>query len=73
MFDVMGFGMPMDYEPLLATPGGPTSAWGPSIHMIADALGVEIEEFREVYERVPSDRTARGRVAASSSPARAAR
>ena len=39
MFDVMGFGMPMDYEPLLASPGGPTSAWGPSIHMIADALG----------------------------------
>ena len=23
MFDVMGFGMPMDYEPMLATPGGP--------------------------------------------------
>ncbi len=56
MFDVMGFGMPMDYEPLLATPGGPTAAWGPSIHMIADALGVELEEFREVYERVPTDR-----------------
>jgi hypothetical protein len=56
MFDVMGFGMPLDYQPLLATPGGPTAAWGPSIHMIADALGVEIEEFREVYERVPTDR-----------------
>jgi hypothetical protein len=24
--------------------------------MIADALGVEIEKFREVYERVPTDR-----------------
>jgi hypothetical protein len=57
MFDVMGFGMPLDYQPLLATPGGPTAAWGPSIHMIADALGVEIDEFREVYERVPADRT----------------
>ncbi len=56
LFDVMGFGMPLDYEPLLATPGGPTAAWGPSIHLIADGLGVEIEEFREVYERVPTDR-----------------
>jgi hypothetical protein len=56
MRDVMGFGMPLDYEPLLATPGAPTLAWGPSIRLIADALGVEVEGTREVYDRVPSDR-----------------
>jgi hypothetical protein len=57
MRDVMGFGLPLDYEPLLATPGAQTSAWGPSVRLVADALGVEIEEFREVYEREPAHRS----------------
>lgn len=56
MFDVMGFGMPLDYEALLATPGAATHAWGPSIQLIADALGVEVESTREVYDRLPTDR-----------------
>jgi hypothetical protein len=56
MRDVMGFGMPMDYEPFLAMPGAQTIAWGPSIRLIAHALGVELDDTREIYERVPSDR-----------------
>lgn len=57
MRDVMGFGLPMDYEPLLATPGAQTGAWGPSVHLVATGLGVEIEQVREVYERAPALRT----------------
>jgi len=57
MRDVMGFGMPMDYEPLLATPGAQTGAWGPSVRLVAAGLGVEIDELREVYDRAEAPRT----------------
>lgn len=52
MRDVMGFGMPMDYEPLLATPGAQSGAWGPSINLIAAGLGIRLEGLRERYDRV---------------------
>lgn len=57
MRDVMGFGLPLDHEPLLATPGAQSGAWGPSIHLVAEALGVRIDELRETYEREPAPRT----------------
>jgi hypothetical protein len=57
MMDVMGFGMPIDYEPLLAMPGAQASAWGPSIKLVAAGLGLELGEIREVYDRVVTDRT----------------
>ena len=56
MREVMGFGLPMDYQPLLATAGAETGAWGPSVHMVASALGADVEEIRELYDRVPADR-----------------
>ncbi len=36
---------------LLESPGVMTGIWGGPLYMIAEALGVEIEETREVYER----------------------
>ena len=57
MMDVMGFGRPLDYEPLLATPGAQTGAWGPPIRLVATGLGVELDEIREEFDRVPTDRT----------------
>lgn len=57
MMDVMGFGRPLDFEPMLAMPGVQAAAWGPPIKLIAAGLGVEIEEIREVFERAPTDRT----------------
>jgi hypothetical protein len=57
MMDVMGFGKPLDYEPMLATPGAQTSAWGPPIELVAAGLHVELDEIREVYERVATERT----------------
>jgi hypothetical protein len=56
MRDVMGFGMPMDYEPLLATPTAQSGAWGPSIHLVAKGLGIEIDRLEERYDREAAQR-----------------
>ena len=57
MMDVMGFGRPLEYEPMLGLPGAQTSAWGPPIRLVAAGLGVELDEIREIFERRPTDRT----------------
>ena len=56
LFDTMGFGQALDAQPLLLTPTILSYAWGGAVNSIADALGVELEELREVHERVPFDR-----------------
>jgi 2,4-diaminopentanoate dehydrogenase len=53
----MGFGKPMDYEPMLGLPGAQTSAWGPPIRLVAAGLGVELDGIREEFDRAPTDRT----------------
>lgn len=57
MFDVFGFGMLMDYTPLMALGGSQLGTWGPPVQMVAHALGVELDEVRETYERRATDRT----------------
>jgi 2,4-diaminopentanoate dehydrogenase len=57
MMDVMGFGKPLDYDAMLGLPGSILSAWAPGINLIASALGVELDEIREEFDRVVSDRT----------------
>jgi 4-hydroxy-tetrahydrodipicolinate reductase len=54
LFDIMGFGKPMDEVPLLLLPGALTFAWGGVIQMMADATGAQLDEIREVYERLPA-------------------
>ncbi|GAG15128.1 unnamed protein product, partial [marine sediment metagenome] len=54
IFETMGFGKPLDTQPLLLTPGALTFAWGGPIKLMAEALGVELEEIREVHNRVPA-------------------
>ena len=49
MFDVFGFGHPLDYEPLITLPGVQTATWGPVVRVIAAGLGVEVEEIREIF------------------------
>jgi 4-hydroxy-tetrahydrodipicolinate reductase len=41
----------MEEAPLLDTHGMMTGIWGGPLYMIASALGVEVEETREVYRR----------------------
>ncbi|HEY3674247.1 MAG TPA: dihydrodipicolinate reductase [Acidimicrobiia bacterium] len=57
MRDGMGFGMPLDFTPMLALPGAQTSAWGPPIKMVAAGLGVVLDGIREEFDRVATDRT----------------
>jgi 2,4-diaminopentanoate dehydrogenase len=51
MFDVFGFGMPLEHTPLMSMHGAQLGTWGPPVRMVADSLGVELDEIRETYER----------------------
>jgi 4-hydroxy-tetrahydrodipicolinate reductase len=52
LFDIMGFGRPLDDTPLLLAPGVLTTAWGSVVRQIAAALDVELDSVDEWYERV---------------------
>lgn len=54
LFEIMGFGGPMDQTPLILSPGALTFAWGGAIQMVADGCGAKLDEIREVYERRPA-------------------
>jgi 4-hydroxy-tetrahydrodipicolinate reductase len=56
LFDTMGFGMPLDETPPLLMPGALTFGWGGTIRVLAEGLGVELDEIREVHERRPAIR-----------------
>ena len=57
MMDGMGFGRALDLDPLVAIPGVVTHEWGGGLRLMADALGVELDEIRERVERAPTART----------------
>ena len=44
IFDTFGFGKPMDEIPFLLLPGVLTFAWGCAVRLIAEGLGVELDE-----------------------------
>jgi 4-hydroxy-tetrahydrodipicolinate reductase len=54
LFDTMGFGQPLDAQPLLLLPGVLSFAWGGVVKMLAAGLGVEVDELRETHERRPA-------------------
>ncbi|OBA69238.1 dihydrodipicolinate reductase, partial [Mycolicibacterium elephantis] len=56
MMNGMGFGQPLDFEPLLKTPGFIEMAWRAPIHLMAAGLGVEVEEVRGTLDRRLTDR-----------------
>lgn len=56
MMNGMGFGRPLDFEPLLKTPGFIEMAWRAPIHLMAAGLGVEVEEVRGTLDRRVTDR-----------------
>jgi 4-hydroxy-tetrahydrodipicolinate reductase len=58
LFDIMGFGRPVDDAKVLQLqPGALRFAWGCAVHMLADGLGVTLDEIREVHERRAASRT----------------
>jgi len=59
LFDIMGFGKPLDDTPLLLSPGTLTFAWGGTVRLLAEGLGVELETIRQTYEKRPALRPIR--------------
>ena len=57
MFDIMGFGRPIDDTPMLLLPGVLTMGWGSVVRQLAAGLGVELDAVEESYERVPAPET----------------
>jgi len=54
LFDTMGFGAPLDARPLILTPGALRFAWGGTIKLLAQGLGLTLDEIREFHERRPA-------------------
>ena len=52
----MGFGKSMDELPLLLQPGMLSIAWGGTIRLLAEGLGVELDEIAQHYECLPAPR-----------------
>ncbi len=51
-----GFGCPAEVKPIMSQPGILRSGRGGMVQMIADRLGIELDEIRESYERSFTDR-----------------
>ncbi len=54
MFDVMGFGKPLDEIPMLLQPGVLSLAWGSVVRQLAAGLGIELDQVTERQERIPA-------------------
>jgi hypothetical protein len=54
LFETMGFGRALDHVPLLLQPGVLSFAWGGTVRLLAEGLGVRLDEIREVHERRPA-------------------
>ncbi|EID18291.1 NAD(P)H-dependent amine dehydrogenase family protein [Mycolicibacterium phlei] len=56
MMNGMGFGHPLDFEPMLKTPGFVEMAWKAPIYLMAEGLGVEVTEVRGSLDRQLTNR-----------------
>lgn len=54
MFDVMGFGKPVEEVPLLFQPGVLAAAWGTAIRQLAAGLDIPVDRIEEWHEREPA-------------------
>lgn len=57
MSDALGFGRPLDYQPWIGFAGAIAGEWQGQIRLIGDALGVEVQEVREFFDRAVTNRT----------------
>lgn len=55
MFEIMGFGKDDPSESLLLSPGSTALAWGPVLHLVAKAIGLQLDEVRETHEILRAD------------------
>lgn len=56
LFETMGFGQPLDHTPILLSPGTLSFAWGGTIRLLAEGLGLTLDEIRERWEKRPAER-----------------
>ena len=56
MFDVFGFGRPLDHVCLMELDGVQSMTWSPPVRMVAEGLGWTIERIKERYEKRVTDR-----------------
>ena len=56
MRELFGFGQPMDYQGGIMMPGAIKYGWGAAVTMVAEALGVQLDEIRETCEFAPAPR-----------------
>ncbi|OBG32324.1 dihydrodipicolinate reductase, partial [Mycobacterium alsense] len=56
MMDGLGFGRPLDFDPMMKQPGFIEMAWKAPIYLIASGLGVEVEAVRGFFDRELTDR-----------------
>ncbi len=57
MGDALGFSRPLDYQPWISLPGAIAGEWQGQIRLIANALGGEVQEVRESFDRAVTNRT----------------
>jgi hypothetical protein len=72
LFDVMGFGKPLDDVPMLLMPGVLSLAWGSVVRQLAAGLDIELDEITETVLRLPAPETfeiASGTIAAGTAAA----
>ncbi len=50
MFEIMGFGKEDPSQSLLLSPGSTTMAWGPVVALVAESMGLELDEITEWHE-----------------------
>jgi hypothetical protein len=50
MRELFGFGQPLDYQGGLMAPGVIKFGWGAAVTMVAEALGVQLDEIRETCQ-----------------------
>ncbi|GAB3466354.1 NAD(P)H-dependent amine dehydrogenase family protein [Actinophytocola sediminis] len=57
LFDIMGFGGPMDQTPILLQPGVLTLGWGSVVQQLAAGLGIVLDEVEQEVTRLPAPET----------------
>ena len=55
MFEIMGFGKQSPSESLLLSPGSTALAWGPVLHLVAEAIGLQLDAVEETQEILRAD------------------
>jgi 4-hydroxy-tetrahydrodipicolinate reductase len=55
MFEIMGFGKQDPAQSLLLSPGSTALAWGPVLHLVASAIGLQVDEVVETHEVLRAD------------------